>query len=142
MASKGAKTVGELREWIKSGQSLEAAAQKAGVKPEKIPPFTLIEETEAKPDKEKSQKNTQEFVIIRNAASQLKPGEMTDLVPWENGGLIVVLEKQDPPDPAKYAQQKAEFDQRYLKNKQEIVFYEWLHDRQREAGLSQSSTSG
>ena len=49
--------------------------------------------------------------------------------------MIVILEKREPPDPAKYAQGKAVFDDRYLNNKREAVFYEWLRDRQREAGL-------
>ena len=79
--------------------------------------------------------------MIKNAASQLQPGEVSEFIPWEDGGLIVVSEKREPPEAAKYEQEKASFDQRYLKSKQEIVFYEWLRDRQREAGLAPSSPS-
>ena len=60
---------------------------------------------------------------------------MSDFFPWEDGGVIAVLEKREPPDPAKYPESKAAFDQRYLGSKRTIVFHEWLRDRQRDAGL-------
>ena len=74
-------------------------------------------------------------MAIKNASARLEPGEVSEFFPWEDGGLIVILEKREPPDPAKYAETKAAFDERYLNNKRELVFYEWLRDRQREAGL-------
>src|ERR1043165_337322 len=48
-STKGAELVQQLREATKSGQSLEAAIQKAGVKPEKLPPFSLFQEEITKP---------------------------------------------------------------------------------------------
>src|SRR5204862_591679 len=56
MSTKGAELAQQLREEKKSGQPLEAAIQKAGVKPEKLPPFSLIEEEQQKSDA-KEQKN-------------------------------------------------------------------------------------
>ena len=57
----------------------------------------------------------------------------------ENGAikrqLIIVLDKREQPEQANYQQGKAEFEQKYLKTKQQIVFYEWLHDRQRAADV-------
>src|SRR6267378_2658521 len=48
MSTKGAEVANQVREATKSGQPLEATIQKASVKLEKIPPFSLIEEEKAK----------------------------------------------------------------------------------------------
>ena len=48
MSTKGAELAQQLREAAKSGQPLEAAIQKAGAKPETLPPFSLFEEEETK----------------------------------------------------------------------------------------------
>src|SRR5215468_1402027 len=44
MSTKGAELVQQLREAKKSGQPLDSAIEKAGVKPEKLPAFSLIDE--------------------------------------------------------------------------------------------------
>src|SRR5204862_7039717 len=44
-STKGAEIVHQLREAKKSGQPLDAAIQKSGTKIEKVPPFSLLEET-------------------------------------------------------------------------------------------------
>ncbi len=130
---KGLDVVNELQDALKSGQSFEAAAQKAGVKVEKIPPFAPIDE--ANTSAADQAKQAPDLFMIKNIASSLQPGSVSNYTPWEDGGFIVYLEKREPPDAAKYAAKKAEFDQRYLNSKQQIVFYEWLHDRQQDAGL-------
>ncbi|PYK25081.1 MAG: hypothetical protein DME52_09490 [Verrucomicrobia bacterium] len=48
MSTKGAEVVQQLREATKSGQPLEATIQKAGVKSEKLPAFSLFEEETTK----------------------------------------------------------------------------------------------
>jgi peptidyl-prolyl cis-trans isomerase D len=187
LSTKGAEIVRQLREAAKSPGSaaLEAAIKKAGLKAEKVPPFSLMEEpkatVETKETKEEPKKETQEepkkvakkepkrvakkiakkeekkgaekeegkeakeekeakkespdFIAIKNTASRLEPGEVSDFLPWEEGGLIVVLEKRELPDSAKYAESKASFDERYLNSKRDVVFYEWLRERERDAGL-------
>ena len=139
ISTKGSEIVRKLREAKTSGQPLEGVAKEAGVKVEKVPPFSLMEEPKAKvqekDQKKEAEKEPPDFIAIKNAASRLEPGEVGDFFPWEDGGVIVVLEKREKPDPAKSAESKASFDERYLNNKREIVFYEWLHDRQRDAGL-------
>jgi len=45
------------------------------------------------------------------------------------------LEKREPFADANAGEKKAAFEKRILDNKQRIVFYEWLHDRQQAAGL-------
>jgi peptidyl-prolyl cis-trans isomerase D len=136
ITTKGAEIVNQLREAIKSGQSLEAAAQKLATKAEKIPPFSLLEESTEKPEDKKEPKNEPpDFNAIKNAASQLQPGGVSDFVPSQDGGVIAVLEKREPPDEAKYQAGKAAFEERILRSKREIVFFEWLHDRQRVADV-------
>ena len=131
VSTKGAEIVQQLREATTSGQPLEAAIQKMGLKAERVPPFSLVEDATAKPE---AQKGPPDLVAIKNAVAQINPGDVSDFFPSEEGGVIAVLEKREPADPAKYPEKKAAFDNRY----REIVFYEWLRDRQRDAGLQVS----
>ncbi len=140
LSTKGAEIAHQLRDALASGQSLDAAIKKAGVKAEKIPPFTLMEEPKTKPDEKDAKNEPPDFIAIKNAAARLSPGEVSEFMPWEDGGLIAVLEKREPPDSATYAQSKAAFDERYLSNKRDVVFYEWMRDRQRDAGLISAQT--
>jgi len=133
ISTKGAEIAHQLREATTSlaGAGLEAAIQKMGLKAETVPPFSLAEDAAAKPEE---RKKPPDLVAIRNAVAQINPGDVSDFFPWEEGGVIAVLEKREPADPAKYPEKKAAFDNRY----REIVFYEWLRDRQRDAGLQGS----
>ncbi len=138
MSTKGAAIVRQLREATSSpaGAGLEAAIQKTGVKAEKLAPFSLLEDPTAKSnDKQEPKNEPSDLIAIKNAVAQIEPGSVSDFFPWEDGGMIAVLEKREPPDPTKYLESKAAFDQRYLGNKRTIVFHEWLRDRQRDAGL-------
>src|SRR5206468_11341871 len=110
----------------------DAAVEKAGVKAEKLAPFSLVDDS-AKPQEQQAE--SPERVMIKNAVADLEPGGVSDLFPSENGAVIAVLEKREPPDPAKYAEGKAAFEQHYLSNLRLIAFHEWLRDRQRDAGL-------
>jgi parvulin-like peptidyl-prolyl isomerase len=135
--AKGRKGAETLRNGLKAGQSLQVSLQQAGgLKPEKIEPFTVADETEGKNPPEKPKNEPADMMMIKNVSAQLQPGDVSDFVPWTDGGLIVLLEKREPPDPAKYQQTKATFEERYLKTAREYVFMEWLRDRQRAAGLA------
>ena len=134
VSAKGTLASQTLREGLKSGEPLSFALEKAGrLKAEKVEPFILADDLDVKSDKPKNE--PPDTMLIRNAAAQVQPGEVSDFVPTEEGGIIVMLDKREPPDPAKYQQGKAVFEERYLKNKRRIVFYEWLRDRQQEAGV-------
>ena len=140
MSTKGAEVVQQLREAKKSGQSLEAAIQKADVKAEKVAPFSLIEEetTESQDSEEKNQPQKNEpadFAAIKNSVAYLSPGEIADFSPSGNDGFIAILEKREPSADSDAGEKKAAFEKRLLDNKERIVFYEWLHDRQQAAGL-------
>jgi peptidyl-prolyl cis-trans isomerase D len=135
VATKGAKLVHDLREGLKAGEPLATILQKANVKSEKIEPFTLVDDFGATDDATKKKDRPSDFPAIKSAVASLRPGEVSDLVPWQEGGLVVYLEKQEPPDQSKYQQAKVDFEKRILNNKREIVFAEWLRERQNEAGL-------
>jgi len=152
MSTKGAEFVQQLREATKSGQLLEAAIQKAGAKPEKLPPFSLMEEETTKsqgketdqgkepknvsPSQGKESKNEPpDLAAIKEAVAFLNPGEISDFSPSGNDGFIGVLEKREPSADANAGEKKAAFEKRLLDNKQRVVFFEWLRDRQQAAGL-------
>jgi hypothetical protein len=63
-------------------------------------------------------------------------------MPSEDGGLVVILEKREAPDDTKLAQKRTNFEQRILSNQREMAFYEWLRNRDTEAGWIQPKTQG
>src|SRR5437773_3470959 len=165
ISTKGAEVANQLREAAKSSAAsdLQAAIQKAGVKAEKLPPFSLFEEETTKSqDNETSQskepkseqvsqgkepKNepaTQskepkneppDLPMIKQAVAFLNAGEISDFVPSAENGFIAILEKRELSDDPNAGEKKAAFEKKLLDNKQRIVLYEWLHDRQQAAGL-------
>jgi len=138
MSTKGAEMVQQLREAKKSGQPPEAVIEKAGVKPEKLAAFSLIDEEMEKPEGEPPQKQSPELSTIKDAVALLNPGEVTDFMPSGTDGLIAVLEKREPVGDA--GEKKAAFAKRILDNKERIVVVEWLRDRQQAAGLEFKKT--
>ena len=128
----------QLREATKSGQPLEAAIQKTGAKPEKILPFSLIEEEKTKPDSKETKNESSDLTAIKEAVVFLNPGEISDFSPSGDSGFIAILEKREPSADANAGEKKAAFERKLLDNKQRIVFYEWLRDRQQAAGLQSS----
>ena len=94
MSTKGAELVQQLREATKSGQPLEAAVQKIGAKPEKLPSFSLIEEEKTKPEgnepkKEEPKKNeSADLAAIKEAVVFMNPGEISDFSPSMEASLI------------------------------------------------------
>jgi hypothetical protein len=134
MSTKGAEIAQQLRQATKSGQQLEAAAQQAGVKAEKLQPFSVLEEaSEAQGNKAKEEST--EILTIKNAVAYLNPGDVTDFLPAADSGLIAVLETREPSPDATNSEKKAAFEKRLLNNKRKIVFWEWLHERQQAAGV-------
>jgi peptidyl-prolyl cis-trans isomerase D len=135
MSTKGAEIVQQLRGATQSpgGTQLEAAIQKAGVKVEKIGPFSLMEETSKSQDKEA--KSEPDLPAIKQAVAFLKSGEISDFFPSGDNGLITVLEKREPTGDVNVREKKEAFEERLLDNKRRIVFLEWLRDRGKAAGL-------
>jgi peptidyl-prolyl cis-trans isomerase D len=133
--NKGRSAVQELRTTLKSGAPLKVALEKANLKAEPVPPFTLAEAFDPAAAEETKKGRPKDFNNIAMAASQTQPGEIGDFMPSEDGGLMVLVEKREPPDPKKYEAERAAFDEKLLRTKRDIVFNEWLHDAQRDAGL-------
>ena len=133
MSTKGAEMVQQLREAKKSGQPPEAVIEKAGVKPEKLAAFSLIDEEMEKSEGDQQKKQSPELLTIKDAVALLNPGDVTDFMPSGTDGLIAVLEKREPLADA--GEKKATFEKRILENKERIVVVEWLRDRQQAAGL-------
>ncbi len=75
-----------------------------------------------------------DLAAIKEAVAFLSPGEISDFSPSGDDGFIAVLEKREPAADADAGEKKATFEKRLLDNKERIVFYEWLHDRQQAAG--------
>ena len=75
------------------------------------------------------------MLTIKNAVAYLNPGELTDFLPAGDDGLIAVLEKREPSPDAANSEKKAAFEKRLMNNKRQIVFYEWLRERQQAAGV-------
>jgi hypothetical protein len=142
LVSKGAATVAQqMRDALKAGTPLEKAVQASGLKLERIPPFSLVETPAPKSEteKEKPKDETPGLPAIKNAVGALSPGEVTDFVPVEKGGLVALLEKRAPADPSGYAEAKAKFESQYLLQRRGAVFVEWMRDRRRAAGVSVAS---
>jgi peptidyl-prolyl cis-trans isomerase D len=135
MSTKGAELVQQLREAKQSGQPLDAVIEKAGIKPEKLPAFSLIDEESEKPEADEQKKQPPELLMVKEAVVSLNPGDVTDFVPSGTDGVIAILEKREPLGDASAGEKKAAFEKRILGNKERIVLVEWLRDRQQAAGL-------
>src|SRR5262249_31357842 len=134
--AKGRKAAETLRNGLKAGQPLQFTLEQAGgLKAEKMEPFTMADEGDPKNPADKPREESMDVRMIKNVASQIQPGEPSDFVPWVDGGFIVLVEKREPPDPAKYQETKAMLEKNYLQTAPEYVFMEWLRDRQRAPGL-------
>jgi len=133
--AKGRKAAETLRNGLKAGQPMQFTLEQAGgLKAEKMEPFILADDIDAK-NRQEPKNESVEMMIAKNVAGQLQPGEVSDFAPGIDGGVSVLLDKREAPDPAKYQEAKEKFGERYLKTAREYVFDEWLRDRQRAAGF-------
>jgi hypothetical protein len=149
VANKGADTARVIREALRAGTPLDTAMNQSGLQVERIPVFSIVESATPTPapspaltaDKDKPVKaETPDLPMIKNAVAELNPGDSTDFVATDKGGLVAVLEKRDPADPADYPKVKTTFETSYLQSKRAAVFDEWLQDR-RQAAQVQLATS-
>jgi hypothetical protein len=149
VANKGADTARVIREALRAGTPLDTAMNQSGLHVERIPPFSIVESATPTPapspavaaEKDKPAKvETPDLMAIKNAVNELNPGDSTEFVPTDKGGLVAVLEKREPADLAGYPQVKTTFETSYLQSKRAAVFDEWLQDR-RQAAQLQLATS-
>ena len=138
VAARGADIARTIREAIAAGTPLDTALNQVGLQAERIPPFAIMDPPAQppKPEEAKDKKpDAPDLPMIKSAVRELNPGESSEFVPTAQGGLIAVVEKRDPADPAGYEQAKVNFEKNYLQSKREAVFDEWLQDRRRAANL-------
>jgi hypothetical protein len=134
-SNKGAQIAHDLRESLATGVPLPSALERANAKAEKIEPFSIAEVFDPEESAKQPKKRPPDFLTIANVMGSLQPNDVSEFMPSEEGGFVAVLEKRELPDESKFAEKKAKFDERILTNKREIVFREWLHERQLEAGI-------
>ena len=133
--TKGSQVSHDLRELVATGTPLPAAIAKLNLKAEKLESFSLSEDMDPDEAPKEPKKRPPDFLAVRNAVANLQPGEVSEFMPAEDGGVVAILEKRELPDETKFAEKRAAFERRILENKREIVFYEWLRDCQQEAGI-------
>jgi len=129
----------DLGEALKAGDTIAKAAEKLKIKLEKMPPFTLADELEAKSSPAPEQ--SPDLPRIKNAVADLQANEVSDPVPTADGAIVAVVEKRDPPDPKQAAANRTSLDQRMLKGKREMIFAEWLRERRQAAGIQPAAPS-
>jgi len=75
------------------------------------------------------------FQAIKNATSMMSPGDVSDFIPVEKGGMIAVLDKRAPADPAGFEVAKTQYEKQVLEQSRVRAFIEWLRDRRKAAGV-------
>jgi hypothetical protein len=133
ISARGSTAVQSIREALQAGTPVDAALAKTELPAEKIPPFALADPPAA-PEKDKPAP-APDLPMIKRAVAELSPGDVSEFLPTQPGGVIAVLEKREAPDPAAYEKGKAEFASRFVQGKREVAFFEWLKERRREAGV-------
>jgi hypothetical protein len=141
VAAKAAGVAQKLKDKLTAGKSFDEAATQAGVKLEKIAAFAMVDTppgASPAPTPEKKDE-APDMPNIKSTASGLSPGSVSDFVSTSNGGLLVVLEKRETIDPAQFEKARSFLESRELTNKGEIVFYEWLRERRKAAGVPEKA---
>ena len=77
--------------------------------------------------------------FIKQTASTLKSGEVSDYVNTSKGGLIVVMEKRAEPTTAEFEQARPALEKNVLTNRGDVVFYEWLRHLRQTAAVIETA---
>jgi hypothetical protein len=108
----------------KGGTSLEEAAKASNVTLEKLPAFSQAEPLRD-PDGQ----------AIREKATEMAEGELSEFTQTQSGGLLIYLEKKMPIDEADFEKQKANLAKQIVQQKQESLVKEWIEARRKAADL-------
>ncbi len=139
LTAKANEVATKLRDALKSGKSLDEAAAQAGVTVEKVSSFALVDDLPgAKPTTPDPKNQTPEMQTIKQAVSEMTPSSVSELMPQPDGGMLVILEKREPLNVAQYETARPLMETRALENKRQVVFYEWLRERRRSAGVEET----
>jgi hypothetical protein len=116
---------------------LTRAMEPNGQKLERLPLFALADNSSLKAETELEPKyETPDLQTIKSAVVALEPGGVSDFIPVTDGGIVAVLEKRDPADPAGFEEAKAKFETGSLTQRRRVIFVEWMRDRRRAARVT------
>lgn len=140
MAMKGSAVSTKIRAAVKAGTPPEQAIQLAGLQPERIPPFALMDPPKMRPSPDKpAEPEAPDLNNIKSAVAELQAGAVSEFVPTPTGGLVAVLEKRELPSGTEGGDAaRTAFTNRILRSKQQVAFREWMQQRRRDAGVPQS----
>ena len=130
LTAKGHEVQAKIADDLKAGKSFADAVKNAGQKAENFPVFSLSES-----QKLAEQPNAQEIV---SKAVVLADGELSELIPAANGGLLVFLEKRDPIDEAQYQKDEASQIAALRERKGLLTFMGWLQTRMQYANVQRA----
>jgi peptidyl-prolyl cis-trans isomerase D len=140
VSTKAVEAANKIREALKSNQPVDAAVQQVGLKADKVPPFALMDPPTPPPkpgEPPNPNPPAPDLPQIKQASAELAAGEVSDFVSTPDGGLVVAVEKREAADESKAKDARASLDARYVRGKREMVFYEWLSERRRAAGVQE-----
>jgi hypothetical protein len=118
------RDLGELRAAMDGGKDFAAAAQAAGVKPEKVSGLSVLDR-ELAPDRRQ----------IAMAAIDLADGALGGFVPAPDGGFAVYVASRGELDEQAAAEQQPMMERSLLEGKEMLLFAQWLATARQESAL-------
>jgi peptidyl-prolyl cis-trans isomerase D len=118
------EAVAKLRAALKSGQPFAQAATAAGLQTETFANLSLFD-----------QKTAPAQARYGEPATRLEENEVSGFQPSEEGGFLVWLEKRAPMDEKTFSQYGGMLASQTLSTRERILWLEWLHNAQKEAGI-------
>jgi len=125
LALKGNDIHNKIEAAMKAGKSFADAAKDAGVKVENFPTFSLADLSEKLSDLLKKAESTP----IIQKSMELSVGQLSELVPVQDGGVLVYVDKRTPVSDDKFEKEKDSLTQNFTRSKQTLAFREWLRMR-------------
>jgi hypothetical protein len=119
-----ADAVAKLRAALKAGQPFAQAATAAGLQTEVFTNLSLFDQNTAPAQ-----------ARYGEPATRLEENEVSGFQPSEEGGFLVWLEKRAPLDEKAYAQYRDMLASQTISTRERILWIEWLHNAQKDAGL-------
>jgi len=111
----------KLDDALKAGKSFADAAKELGLKVESFPSFSLAElgDLLKKP----------EAPAIIQKSMELNVGQVSDLVPVADGGVLVYVDKRQPVSEEQFNKEKTSLTESFTRSKRTMAFREWLRMR-------------
>jgi hypothetical protein len=118
-------SLAKVRAAMAEGKSFAEAAAAAGLKAESLATIDFAEE-----------KLTPVQQEIARVSLLMEPGQISGLLPGQDGGLAFYLASRAPLDEAAIAREKTEIEPGILENKRQLLFMNWLASARDAAKIS------